>query len=376
MDDGYQQNDSCYAVRHVTRSKGRGLCAVRDIAVGECMGGPSLLVVGSQKQQNKGATVTASSSCHDPEPEIVEQRKGKAVDGSMNDDPIRRNQTLFRGARALVPPVLLESRRQTHCAICFRPCREKTTESSSSGSSLYPMLLCSEECRKTATRLGLYEEQNAIVRVLQQGRIPKLFPTALHVYRLLFYSFKGSKLRIKKVGIEEKKSVIALNNWEDVMDMVPQANDDRRVASNDNAQIHEQAVIFTVFMLAQAALDQWEGVMPNPHLIQQALSRVKANAFSVTTANRSNTNTTIDDGILGTALFESPAYLVNHSCKPNAIQAFELGNVGHFRTITRTSCPDPQALLFSVSSCFICNDHSIRKATTTLLVFLSVSWSW
>ena len=156
-------------------------------------------------------------------------------------------------------------------------------------------------------------------------------------------------------------SSLSLPTWDEILDMKPQPKKPRRKNSNNNdvdhpsscAQIHEQAVIVTVLVLLHqtlmmmmngtsgtAAAAAVHSLLPNPDDIRKVLSRVKANAFSIPNNNNNNDGSSDgghgrrgnndDDGgrggVLGTALFEQPAYLINHSCQPNALQTFELNS--------------------------------------------------
>ena len=165
-----------------TSKKGRALVATRTIAVGERLGGADLLWRQRRPGQNKSTKSTTTTST---------TTNKYDVPAAMPNEP----ETSGEGARPMVPPVLLEDRRETHCAVCFRFChhhnnnindkkKNNNNKVSSLSSSLYIMQICSKECQITAQQVGLYQEQKAIHCVLQQGRIPKILPTALLVYRL------------------------------------------------------------------------------------------------------------------------------------------------------------------------------------------------
>ncbi|KAL7581641.1 hypothetical protein ACA910_022191 [Epithemia clementina (nom. ined.)] len=329
---------SCYEVRQISRTKGRGLVAVRDIVAGEQI----LLSAGA------GVELSVNSSCSSTTTSNINAAASITTSSSL---------AAAAGAHPMVPPVLLESRRSTHCAVCFRRSSSyqgSTTMAPSSSVPNYVMQICSKKCRETAQKVGLLDEHKLICIALQQGRIPKLFPTALLVYRLLVNSRKSTATGAIETSSngqglrrDSDQNLVSLPSWEQILDMAPQQPNDSQQLSSDNdddgALMHEKAVVFTVLVLEQLGqalsllTSKCSPFSLSAEKIQHVLARVKANAFSITdttkmTGNRRNNNihNGHDDGILGTALFEAPAYLVNHSCEPNALQTFELGKLGQF----------------------------------------------
>mmetsp|Transcript_10123 Transcript_10123/g.20915 ORF Transcript_10123/g.20915 Transcript_10123/m.20915 type:complete len:414 (-) Transcript_10123:37-1278(-) len=280
-----QSATAIYTVEQ-TRDKGRCLVAARDIAIGEKVGiGPDALV----------------RSCTDTTPSQTNEvgKRSKNLNGTMRAQP-------------LVPPVLIESHRSTHCAVCFNRCSRQKQNVATEFTSQYVMQFCSAACQQTALDAGLDGEQLAIRSILEIGRIPKILPTALLVYRLIMAS--NLSLNDHKDG-----SFLPRLSWSSVSDMVPEAGSP---SNSDSAEAHEQAILFTVVSLFQEATKQHSFNQSAQNQlcvrIREALSRVKANAFSITSES--------DGDVVGIALFEYPAYLMNHSCRPNATQSFSLVN--------------------------------------------------
>ena len=259
----------------------------------------------------------------------------------MDDSPFSTK------AKCLVPPVLLESTRASHCAVCFRELLSSSLSSSSRPPSPFEFHTCSSDCHHSSIDYGLVEEAHVARRVLANGRIPRIFPTALLVFRLLRATTlpknNNQSSSLSTTAAESCSPSLGLGrDWSTVMDMVG-VSDSQSQIDNDAAAAHEQAILWTVMALwnetnqvsTRASMTSTLSQSTLVSRIQQALARVKANAFSIVAQSPQYENGQQVPLVLGTALFESPAYLVNHCClTPNCLQTFRTGTLGSFPTLS------------------------------------------
>ena len=143
------------------------------------------------------------------------------------------------------------------------------------------------------------EEQTAIVKLHQQrgGGIPRIFPTALLVYRLFRAAAADPAVaaqihRLQSQVPSEHASALPTGG-----------NDD------DASAHHAQAVMATVVTLIQVSSSM---TMPSPGELQHMIHRVKMNGFSIADG---------ESIALGIGVYATPSFM-NHSCRPNVVQTF------------------------------------------------------
>lgn len=196
----------------------------------------------------------------------------------------------------LVPPVLFENQRSSHCGHCFG--RDKAAEWLGRDER-YPVLVC-PTCRDDA-------HLEAEIQAVATTPLPRILPSALLVYRLC-------------VAVTEQRL-----SWEDADRMVaaPPCTDD------PDAAVHQQAILRTVAALLPSSC-------PPPVRLSDLLARLKVNAFTVTDQ---------DGQALGIALYKT-AHYINHSCQPNVTQSFVVGRPGHAPalrlTVNRSIVPNDE----------------------------------
>jgi len=215
----------------------------------------------------------------------------------------------------LVPPVLLESQRRIRCALCFdkihqnefvcfqqnhHPLRGQTNNP-------YPVLFCSEICRKEGHRLGLDQEERAVFRLYEVRGPVKIFSTAILVFRTYWITSRGGATDSGRNSVSEQISRLQCQ----VPDAAVPRNDKQNV---DASRHHSEAVIATVVAMLQVSKDLGLVVPPKTDM-EDMLQRIKMNGFSVADG---------ESIAMGIGLYGTPSF-INHSCSPNAIQTFQYG---------------------------------------------------
>lgn len=193
------------------------------------------------------------------------------------------------GIPPLVHPVLLRSCRRTHCAWCFGDLSERTKQCLMDN-SIVSYFVCSSTCRERISTTLRNEIQALKYLYPSTGQSlgpPMLLPTALLVFRML---------QALKQGMVREAALEAMAT--------------HRVPLFENAKVHEEAIVMTVSILLHASsISNVED-----DTIVRYLGYAKYNLFTITHGGNS----------VGVGLFQSPAHFINHSCRPNALQLFEL----------------------------------------------------
>jgi hypothetical protein len=219
----------------------------------------------------------------------------------------------------LVPPVLHESCRSTHCALCFQKVgitfyRFEETKPRHE----YLMLFCSTSCRDAARNKSMTLEEFAICRIYEQGGPPKIFSTAILLYRMIYWTqmqhdgtWKRTKDELDKLQYE-------------ISDLTLLSSIDTSVSD-----CHTQAVITTTATMIKVST--LEGLsLPTLDKMTALVNRIKLNGFSICDG---------ESVAMGVGLFGVPSFM-NNSCKPNAVQTFLYGCCGKVPSLFVTAFHD------------------------------------
>lgn len=201
---------------------------------------------------------------------------------------------------SFVHPVLLEQLRKFRCSYCFRTVPEfsNTTESSSSvPNSKYSAIHrhCSHECRKLDTN-WLIEERAA-----------RTFPSPPSSMVLLCSRLIRKFINIPS-SIEEFNSLSPGADW---IPTLPSTDE----KMNDSALLLAKCKIFLMAM-ANDQSDRFVHTRYMPDLLTSSrfIRRVNTNGFTISDAEQIP---------IGMGLYMQ-ASVINHACRPNAIQTFWL----------------------------------------------------
>jgi len=306
-----QKNSACYY--RVEEREGRGKCLIasRTFSPGE--------PISSSYCTGKAETCSCSSSSSE----------------SSNDSHM---------FSPLVPPVLNEAHRQTHCAYCFGrlPLQALKADKVIVLCQLdrYPVIFCSQACHDACKSWGLYEndfwqtEKATVSRLCHEGNTfgptgpPTFLATAMLLYRILLATSWGI--------LTWDDDILSMDEWQAKSSLTPSRVVDP--SYEESRRHHELAVCMTVAALAsKTSPDRPEQrsalvSLVTPSRMQNVLSRIKVNAFTIV-CNDEN-----DEGI-GVGLFQYPAHCINHSCRPNAVQRFAMGLPGQLPGLCITAFP-------------------------------------
>lgn len=193
------------------------------------------------------------------------------------------------GIPPLVHPAIFQSCRRTHCVWCFGILRD-STKLALFDHSIASYFVCASTCREQISST-LLDEINALKHLyISTDRIlgpPVLLPTALLVFRMI---------HVVKKGIVSEAALAAMAT--------------HNVPLSEDARVHQEAISVTARTLVRASsLSDVED-----DTITRFLGYAKYNSFTITQ----------DGTSVGVGLFQSPAHFVNHSCRPNGMQLFQL----------------------------------------------------
>jgi SET and MYND domain-containing protein len=216
--------------------------------------------------------------------------KGKSLIANIALDAgcfIPSNQA--EGILPLVHPVLFQSCRRSHCAWCFEEL-SSSTKQILFDHSVASYIVCSPTCREQVSAVLKDEIQALKFLYPLTGQTlgpPILLPTALLVFRMMHSVQKGI-----------------------VDEAVMEAMISHKIPLSEDATIHQEATVISVKSLLRTSslLD-----VENDTIIR-LLGYAKYNSFTITLTGAS----------LGVGLFRDPAHFVNHSCRPNAMQLFQI----------------------------------------------------
>lgn len=234
-------------------------------------------------------------------------------------------------------PVLFESCRSSHCAICFASNTIITTTTQQQIIELqklyddarYQVYIC-QKCKASSNcqgQLALLRQEVAAVRSC--SHIPRILATAILVYRIAL------------AVLQKNNNNVA---WKDIECMIwhpLQQQQQQQAGGASDAAIHQQAILATVTSLLQL-----NGYAIEISRIQGILARIKVNAFTITRDNNDNTTRTGDDSSLslGIGLYGEKANYMNHSCVPNLRQSFSTGVPGQAPRLKVVTCQQDSAI--------------------------------
>lgn len=214
-------------------------------------------------------------------------------------------QASYLACTPWVPPVLLESRRKTHCAICFGllTVSKASNMIRLSTDERCPVQACAP-CLASPHGPGLRDEVGRLQACAPQ--IPKILASALLVDRL-------------RQALQTTTEEVAVA-WKEVAAMVAHP---LSAAPNEDAAIHQQAVLYTVMALSSSNNSR---NVSQQHRVPDILARLKVNAFTLTD----------NAGLaLGIGLYRTAHYM-NHSCVPTTHQSFVTGVAGRLPALELT----------------------------------------
>jgi hypothetical protein len=264
----------------------------------------------STSSNNKKSSPQQSSIHHSqalvcqPRKLSVERRDGKgsclvATSFIRKGERIRDTENEFW--EPLVPPVLHNDSRSTRCAFCFQKLgaifyRYEEIKPRYE----YLLLFCSSKCRTAGRTKGMVEEELAVGRIYEQGGPPKVFSTAILLYRILVETqVYGAEIRSTKNKLDKLQHKIM------------------NTTSGDTSvsEYHTQAVITTTAAMIQAS-KEYGLAIPALEEMTAMVHRIKLNGFSICDG---------ESVAMGVGLYGTPSFM-NHSCIPNAVQTFLYGS--------------------------------------------------
>eukprot|EP00980_Cylindrotheca_fusiformis_P011310 scaffold2605_cov136-Cylindrotheca_fusiformis.AAC.2 len=199
----------------------------------------------------------------------------------------------------LVPPVLHVDSRSNRCALCFQNLGYKFFRYDDvKPRPEYLLLFCSPKCRLAGKSKGMMCEEVAISRLFEQGGPPKVFSTAILLFRILLASNGPKSQSIK-----------------DQLDKLQHTIDNTAGADTSTSEYHTQAVITTTVAMIQASTE-YRIVLPPLEQMTAMVQRIKLNGFSICDGEFVS---------MGVGLYGTPSFM-NHSCEPNAVQTFLYGH--------------------------------------------------
>ena len=198
----------------------------------------------------------------------------------------------------IVPPTLIESMRKSRCTYCFQKLIDRDNSSSN---TLH--VHCSIECRN---RDRFWKnEQHVSMKLISSGVISSMpSPTVLACCRILQSSRTNPE-------VMKNYNELCYNNKDD--DDYSKTDEQGGVHLNIITKCHHLLLAMGNTSAAKLAHDLLE---PNPSLAFQFISRLTMNGFTICNAEQE---------ALGVGVFLD-ASMINHSCRPNAVQSFWLSS--------------------------------------------------
>ena len=206
----------------------------------------------------------------------------------------------------ILPPILHENCRSTHCAYCFGKLGEifYRYEEIQPPRPEYLLLFCSTKCREFGrSKYYMALEELAITRIYNHKGPPKIFSTAVLLYRILVWTqlYSGGKSKDVKQQLNKlQHEIICIKST--------------TTTTTSTSDYHTQAVIQTVSAMVQVSKESGL-VLPSLEEMTEMVNRIKLNGFSICDG---------ESVAIGVALFDTPSFM-NHSCRPNAMQTFLYG---------------------------------------------------
>ncbi|KAL7489131.1 hypothetical protein ACHAW6_014721 [Cyclotella cf. meneghiniana] len=224
-------------------------------------------------------------------------------------DPSSSDVNTKGWCRPLVPPVLLESERISRCAYCFQkiqptnpPNRDKSLRSFTMPAHRFHQH-CSKQCQEK-DKDHVVEEY--AVRILDQLKLPEfkgLQPSSAVILcsRILRDSVKSSSISMKFEELCFNINDLSQEEKDHHLKVMIQCSLFLRYArSNINDKNH------------QAYERACSMIQTDPTLAYKFMSRIMMNGFTISTLEQIG---------IGIGLYPA-ASMINHSCRPNALQSF------------------------------------------------------
>jgi len=225
-----------------------------------------------QVQEGKGRSLIATTElyigCHPLNP----VNKGISSDG---------------WCQPLVPPVLMEEERQSRCSYCFKRLGDYR-------SSLSMHNYCSKQCKEKDE--NCYMEENAVQYITQMfPNAGHPSPTVLLCSRILHYSSKTPE-------VARKFEQLCFNT-----------NDLSEKDKEEYLQVMRNcSKLLRFFDPYGEACDKARILTERPSEGYKFMSRIMLNGFTIST---------LDQQGVGIGIYPE-ASMINHSCRPNAVQSF------------------------------------------------------
>ena len=221
----------------------------------------------------------------------------------------------------IVPPTLIESMRKIRCTYCFQLIGSRNP----SPTNLLHVH-CSMECRNLDRFWK--NEQIASMKLISSGSISSMpSPTVLFCCRILISSVTNPEVLTNYNQLCYEK-----------VDGSDLKTEQLGIHLNILSQCHRLLLAMGNTAAAKLANDLIE---PNPILAFQFMSRLTMNGFTISNAEQK---------ALGVGVYQ-PASMINHSCRPNAVQSFWLSG--------SSDCHHPPMLQITM-----CRDVKIGEEVT------------
>ena len=222
-------------------------------------------------------------------------------------NPATEDINIAGWCKPLVPPVLMNEQRHSRCSYCFNRLGEDCA-------SLHQRLLhhhCSQQCREKDESCAIEENAVRLIRKM----IPNIDlppPTVLLASRIIRYS-------VQSVFIEKKFEELCYN----IDDLCEEEKSHYlKVMTNCNS-------LLRYIDPYSEACNRAQDMMDNPNKAYKFMSRIMMNGFTISTLEQ--------EGI-GLGLYPG-ASMINHSCRPNAVQSFYFFPSEFQRQETETNVP-------------------------------------
>jgi SET and MYND domain-containing protein len=206
--------------------------------------------------------------------------------GSHPLNPQNEDISALGWCEPLIAPVLMKGERTTRCSFCFRQLKY--------GSPHTRQLHyhCSKQCQKKDKNYAAEEKALRMIRMMQPN-IECPPPTVLLVSRILRHSFDSPSIREKFNELCFNITDLSQKEKKEYMQVMNSSHAFLRFIENGSSQ--------EAFRMAN-----------DPPEAYAFLSRIMMNGFTVSTTEQMG---------IGIGIYPG-ASMINHSCRPNAVQSF------------------------------------------------------
>ena len=231
--------------------------------------------------------------------QVLDSNRGRSLIAECNMyigahplNPIHEDVSVDGWCEPLVPPVLTECERHSRCSYCFNLLDEQSIAARQSTQLLHHH--CSRQCKDKDVNYAVEEHS---IRMIHQIH-PNLAhppPTVLLASRILRYSIQSST-------VSQKFNELCYN-----------IDDLTQTEKNQYLQIMKQCHSLLRFTEgAEAACHHAQSMIHNPIEAYKFMSRLTMNGFTICTLEQMGVGIGVYPG----------ASMINHSCRPNAVQSF------------------------------------------------------